>query len=189
MIKLCTTADEISQIYDILENRKRVSARNLESLSPRNEFIERFLKHLTTYAYFEDGKITAFLSSALLKEIPSWYVFLVGTRDKQGMFDIKNTKIPDVVDATLEHWESKNIFSVVFSQSVTHRSKLNGESIATVSEKMKEYTNPGATLEVIPKGELSKFSMINDRICQGVRFPTDMVIKWSFRKDCFNDYE
>ena len=189
MIKLCTTAEEISQIYDILNSKKRVAGRNVKEFKPKNEFIEKFLTNLVTYAYFEKGKIVSYLSSKLLKELPAWHVFLVGTDNYQQKFNISDTKISEVVDATLDHWESRDIFSVVFLQARFHRSHINGENISKLSDRMKNYTNPAATLEIIKKGEKSKFTLINDTLCQGIVFPKDMVVKWSFKKDCFKDYE
>lgn len=188
MIKLCNSPEEFSQIYDILNSRKRVAARNLTTLRPKEEFIEKYSKNLITYAFFENNRIISYLSSKLLKEIPSWYVYLIGTRDKLDRFNIAKTKISQVVDATLDHWEKRNINSVVFLQSMSHRKHLNGEQISKISDKMKNYTNPAATLEIIKKGESSKFSLINNTICQGIVYPTDIVVKWSFKKDCFKDY-
>lgn len=184
-VRICTSREDISQLYDILQQRKKVAGRPINTSRTKDEFIDWILPHAITYGYFNGEELISFLVSKGLKEIPAWHIFLIGTKYQQEKFDIKESKFPEITDATLEYWESQNIFSFTCIQPRYHRGYISGMSVATVSEKMKEYTLPAATLEIIKKGEKSKFDLINT-LNQQLTFNHDMVVKWCFKKDCFN---
>jgi len=185
-IKLCNCVNDASQIYDIVHQRTKVAGRPINKSRSKEEFIQFLLTNTITFGYFDDEELLSFLVTKGLTELPAWHVLLIGTKHRQDKFNIKNSNIPDVIDAALDYWESQNIFSITFVQPRKHRNHINGISIATVSEKMKKYTNPAATLEIIKKGENSKFSLINS-LNRDLTFPHDMIVKWSFRLDLFND--
>lgn len=185
-VRLCTERKDISQIYDILHQRKKVAGRPINTSRTKEEFIHLILNNAITFGYFQDDELISYVVTKELKELPAWHVLLVGTKYQQDNFQIKESRIPDVADATIEYWESKDIFSITFIQPRKHRNYINGINIATISDRMKMYTNPAATLEVIKKGELSKYSLINS-LNQNLTFPHDMVVKWSFKLDRFND--
>ena len=58
--------------------------------------------------------------------------------------------------------------------------KLN--IIMKLCKNLKNYQIPGATLEVIKKGNISSSTLINE-LCRNNTFTRDMIVKWVFRQD------
>jgi hypothetical protein len=186
-VRTLSNIDDYCQMFDIFYSRNKFAGRTLDRKLPLETFIEKVSKNLITYGYFENDQLKSFLSSKLLKEIPSWYVYMIGIKKEKNIFDLEKTGLSLVVDHCLSYWEQQGINSIIFIQSIKHRAHINGINISEISEKMKEYTNPAATLEIIKKGERSEFSLIKSLMQDNV-FPTDIVVKMSFKKDLFKDY-
>lgn len=190
MIKLITTDEDHKLVYDLMTEHTRIASRVVEH-NTFEQYIDRVrVKNPVTFGYFDDnGNLMSFLISATLSAIPSWFFVLVTTK-KTTRFNMGTSGIPDLIEATVNYWEDKGINSFLYIQSVTHRSYINGEQMKKhlpPEAKFHDYLAPGVTLELLKANSRSKFSLI-DGLCQESLFPTDVVIKWTFKKSLMQDY-
>lgn len=181
-VRLCTY-DDLDQVYEMIYNHTSVAGVKIDKQALA-EFKLRFSKDIITFGFFKNNKLKSFLITRQLSEIPSWYITLWST-DQVTIKNLKNCGIPQLFDAAVDYWEKQNIFSFFFIQTVKHRNILNGR-ITSNSERLKEYEIPGATIEIIKKGELSKFTLIN-KLCKNNVSEKDRIVKWVFKKNHLQD--
>ena len=176
-VRLCTKLD-IVDIYNILFSHDEIGGMYLKETI--EEFEKRFTDNVITFGYFVDGTLASFLITRKLMEIPSWYVLMISSKNSK-IFNFKKSGFANLFDSAVEYWEKQYVFSFILIQSVNHRNLLNGR-IMKLCKNLKNYQIPGATLEVIKKGNISSSTLIN-KLCRNNTYTRDMIVKWVFRQD------
>jgi hypothetical protein len=178
IVKICTKED-LNDIHNLLYSHEKIAGLLIEKPT-LEEFKKKFSDDVITFGYYVNNELISFLITRKLSELPSWYVSMISSKNL-NFFKFNNSGLADLFDAAVEYWESKNLYSFIFVQSVKHRNLLNGK-ITKSSNNLKKYQIPGATLEVIKKNSKSKSTLIN-KLCKNYTYPNDIIIKWVFRKD------
>jgi hypothetical protein len=190
MIKQIVTEEDYKLVHELITAHDKIATRIVEHKT-FDEFMHNVrAKNPVTIGYFnDDGNLVSMLMSAALSAIPSWFFVLVTTR-KSARFDMGQSGIPNLIEATVNYWENNGINSFLYIQSMTHRSYINGEEMKKhlpPDAKFHDYMSPGVTLELIKANTKSKFSLING-LCQDSLYPTDVIIKWTFKQSLMRDY-
>jgi hypothetical protein len=176
--RLCTEKD-FESMYDMMYSHNKIAGIKINKPSFEN-FKNKFNSNILTFGYFVDNKLTSFLVTRKLLEIPSWYVSMISV-ERSLFFDFKKSGLPELFDTAITHWESQEIFSFILIQSIKHRNLLNGR-ILQHCKKLSNYQIPGATLEIIKQNTLSSSSLIRE-LCKNNVYDEDKIVKWVFRKD------
>ena len=176
--RLCTEKD-MESMYDIMYSHNKIAGIKINKPSFET-FKNKFNSNIVTFGYFVDNRLTSFLVTRKLLEIPSWYVSMISV-ERSLFFDFEESGLSELFDAAIEYWENLEIFSFIFIQSVRHRNLLNGK-ILKFSKSLKNYQIPAPTIEIIKANTESQSSLIRE-LCKNNTYAEDKIVKWVFKKD------
>ena len=108
----------------------------------------------------------------------------------QSRFNLKTKFLGEVLEVAVKYYESHGLFNFFWIQTVKHRSFVNGlefQKDMPDAYSFKNYLAPGFTFEKVKANTRSKYQFI-DELCQGLLFPTDIVVKWTGNMDANADF-